>query len=67
MTLYRRGNIWWFNFRHDGRHIQRSTNLTNKNDARRIEAAFHTALIKGEVGIADRKKIPGFRTAMADF
>ena len=67
MTLYRRGNIWWFNFRHDGRHIQRSTSLTNKNDARQIEAAFHMALIKGGVGIADRKKMPGFRTAMSDF
>ena len=67
MSLYKRGGVWWFGFIHDGKRIQKSTNQGNKNVARDIEAAFHTALVKGEVGITERKKIPTFKTAMADF
>jgi integrase len=35
--------------------------------AGQIEAAYKTALAKGEVGIIERKKIPGFKKAMAEF
>ncbi len=50
-----------------GEHIQRSTKQGNPRVARQIEAAYRTALAKGEVGITERKKIPAFKAAMADF
>lgn len=67
MSLYKRGKVWWYGFVHEGKRIQQSTNQGNKNVAREMEAAFHTALVKGEVGITERKRIPAFKSAMADF
>lgn len=67
MALYKRGKVWWFGFVHDGNRIQKSTNQGNKNVARDMEAAYHTALVKGEVGITERKKIPTFKIATSDF
>jgi integrase len=67
MSIYKRGKVYWFHFLHEGRHVQRSTGQRNPRTARQIEAAFRTALVKGEVGITERKKIPAFKAAMADF
>jgi hypothetical protein len=67
VALYKRGNVWWFGYQHDGRHIQKSTRQGNKNIARQMAAAYHTALVKGEVGITERKRIPSFKVAMSDF
>jgi integrase len=67
MSIFKRHRIYWFHFLHEGQHIQRSTKQGNPRVARQIEAAFRTALAKGEVGITERKRIPGFKTAMADF
>jgi integrase len=51
----------------NGEHVQRSTKQGNPRVARQIEAAFRTALAKGEVGITERKKAPGFKAAMRSF
>lgn len=67
MSLFKRGNVYWFHFLFDGRHVQRSTKQGNPRTARQIEAAYRTALAKGEVGITERKKAPGFKTAMKSF
>jgi integrase len=67
MTVFKRGNVYWYHFLHEGRHIQRSTKQGNARTARQIEAAFRTALAKGEVSITERKKIPTFKTAMGNF
>jgi integrase len=67
VSLYKRGNVWWFNYYHEGKHVQKSTKQGNKNVARHMEAAYHTALVMGEVGITERKKIPSFKVAMSDF
>jgi len=67
MPLYKRGKIWWFNLWHEGKHVQKSTNQGNKNVARHMEAAYHTALVMGEVGITERKKIPSFKLAMSEY
>jgi integrase len=67
MSIFKRGNVYWYHFLHDGRHVQRSTKQGNPRVARQIEAAYRTALAKGEVGITERKKIPAFKAAMADF
>ncbi|MHB1674726.1 MAG: tyrosine-type recombinase/integrase [Acidobacteriaceae bacterium] len=67
MSIFKRGRTYWFHFLHDGQHVQRSTKQGNPRVARQIEAAFRTALAKGEVGITERRKIPIFKDAVADF
>lgn len=56
MAVYSRGGVYWFNFVFDGRKIQRSTKQGNRKAAIDIEAAFRTALAKGEVGLLDRER-----------
>ena len=51
MSLYRRGGVWWFHFWFNGEHIQESTKVGNKQDARDIERARWTQLARGEVGL----------------
>jgi integrase len=67
MSIFKRGKVYWYHFLHEGEHVQRSTKQGNPRVARQIEAAYRTALAKGEVGITERKKIPAFKAAMADF
>jgi integrase len=67
MSIFKRGNVYWYHFLFNGEHIQKSTKQGNPRTARQIEAAYKTALAKGEVGITERKKIPGFKKAMSDF
>lgn len=67
MSIFKRGNVYWYHFLHDGQHVQRSTRQSNPRVARQIEAAYRTALAKGEVGIIERKKAPGFKAAMQSF
>jgi len=67
MSLFKRGNVYWFHFLWEGRHVQRSTKQGNQRTARQIEAAFRTALANGNVGITERKKAPGFKAAMKSF
>jgi site-specific recombinase XerC len=67
MSIFKRGSVYWYHFLFNGQHIQNSTKQGNPRTARQIEAAFRTALAKGEVGITERKKAPGFKTAMRSF
>jgi integrase len=67
MSIFKRGNVYWYHFLFNGDHVQRSTKQGNPRVARQIEAAFKTALAKGEVGITERKKAPGFKAAMKAF
>jgi integrase len=65
MSIFKRGNVYWFNFWWDGRHVQRSTRQGNPKVARQVEAAFRTQLAKGEVGLEDREPVPTLQ-AFAD-
>lgn len=67
MSIYKRGRVYWFNFVYNGKRYQQSTKLRNPKDARDRESAIRTALAKGEVGIVERKPVPQFKQAMADF
>jgi site-specific recombinase XerD len=67
MHVFKRGAVYWFEFLHNGVRYRQSTKLKNRRDAQDIASAFRTALVKGEVGITQRKKIPGFGDAMKDF
>lgn len=63
MSIFKRGNVYWYHFMFNGEHVQRSTKQGNPRTARNMEAAFRTALVKGEVGIIERKPVP----TLADF
>ncbi len=67
MSIFKRGSVYWYHFLFNGEHIQKSTKQGNPRTARQIEAAYKTALAKGEVGITERKKAPGFNAAMKAF
>src|SRR5215469_14926500 len=67
MTIFKRGSVYWYHFVFNGKHIQRSTKQGNPRVARQIEAAYRTALSKNDVGITERKQIPGFKEAMGSF
>jgi integrase len=60
MSIYKRGNVYWYDFVFNGERHQRSTKQGNQRVAQQIEAAERTRLAKGEVGIKDRKPIPTF-------
>jgi integrase len=63
MSIFKRGNVYWYHFLFNGEHVQKSSKQGNPRTARQIEAAHRTALAKGEVGITERKPVP----ALADF
>src|SRR5260370_26059137 len=58
MSIFKRGNVYWYHFLFNGEHVQKSTKQGNPRTARQMEAAYKTALAKGEVGITERKPIP---------
>jgi integrase len=55
MSIFKRGSVYWYHFLFNGEHIQKSTKQGNPRTARQMEAAYKTALAKGEVGITERK------------
>jgi integrase len=63
MSIFKRGNVYWYHFLFAGEHIQKSTKQGNPRTARQMEAAHRTLLAKGEVGIIERKVVP----TLADF
>ena len=60
MSVYKRGKkgIYWYEFVHDGKRIRKSTQQRNQNLARQMEAAHRVGLVKGELGIRDKSRIP---------
>ena len=60
MSVYKQGKkgIYWYEFLFRAKRVRQSTRQRNGNVARQMEAAHRTALLKGEVGIKDRSKIP---------
>lgn len=58
MSVYKRGEVYWYKFTWGGESIRESTKQGNLRIARQIEAAHKTSLAKGEVGIRKRKQAP---------
>lgn len=58
MSIYKRGEVYWYKFMWNGEVIRQSTRQTNQNIARQMEAAHQVALAKGEVGIRRKESIP---------
>jgi hypothetical protein len=63
VSIFKRGQKYWYQFIFNGQHVQQSTKQGNPRVARQMEAAHRTALAKGEVGF--RTKAPVL--TLADF
>jgi integrase len=63
MSIYKRGNVYWYKFMWQGEPIRKSTKQGNDKTARKMEAAHRTALAQGLVGIREKKSVP----TLADF
>jgi integrase len=61
MSLTKRGGVYWFDLKFLGERYQRSTHQGDRKVARQIEAAFRTALAKGEVDILEKKAAPALK------
>src|SRR2546425_6827888 len=58
MSIYKRGEVYWYKFMWQGTSIRESTKQGNDKVARQMEAAHRTSLAKGEVGIREKKPVP---------
>jgi integrase len=61
MAIYKRGDVYWYEFEFKGERIRESTHQGNQNTARSIESARRTQLAKGEVGLIDKPAVPTFK------
>jgi integrase len=69
MNIFKRpdSQYYWFRFIYRGKLYQEPTGVRNKEAAKDIAGAFRMALVKGAVGITERKTAPGFKSAMQSF
>ena len=58
MSIYKRGQVYWYKFTFNGEAIRESTRQKNQHTARQMEAAHRASLAKGEVGIREKKVVP---------
>jgi len=58
MSIYKRGDVYWYKFMWKGQVIRESTKQGNDKVARQMEATHRTSLAKGEVGIREKKPAP---------
>jgi integrase len=63
MSLYKRGEVWWYKFDFCGATIRESSGLTNKEEARAVEDDRHAELRRSRVGYRRRSHAPLFATA----
>ncbi len=58
MSIYKRGEVYWYKFMWKGESMRESTKQGNDKVARQMEAARRTSLAKGEVGIREKREVP---------
>src|SRR4051794_19564229 len=63
MSIYKRGQFYWYKFMWNGQMIRESSRQPNRNVARQMEAAHRASLAKGEVGLREKQTAP----TLADF
>jgi hypothetical protein len=67
MPLYKRGRIWWYWFRRDGKRYQISTGSRNKDVAKRAEARKLTEIDEGRNNLPSKRKPVTFRVAAKEW
>ena len=60
MSVYRRGNVWWFKFCFKGQVLRESANTTSKTLAREAERARRRELETAANRIQKRERMPLF-------
>jgi integrase len=58
MSIYKRGDTYWYEFRFNGERIQESAKTGSKEAARKVEAAHRVRLALGDAGIIERPPAP---------
>jgi integrase len=53
MSIYKRDEVCWFTFTHQGKRIQKSAKTRNRRLAEKRERSYRTALENGEFGIKE--------------
>ena len=66
MSLFKRGDIYWYEFVHNGRRYRKSTGVKNQRVAGDIERAFELRSRKAKSGSRSASRFR-FRSAMSDF
>ncbi len=61
MALYKRGRVYWYDFKFNGERKFGSTKSTNLEAARKIQSKLRTDLALGNVGLAQIGTSPVFR------
>jgi integrase len=62
VSIYKRGNTYWYKFMWNGELVRESTKQRNDRIARNMEAAHRTALANGLVGIREKKQAPTLKS-----
>ncbi len=57
MSIYKRGDVYWYKFMFGGKLVRESTKQGNDKIARNMESAHRTSLAQGIVGIRERKPV----------
>ena len=60
MSVFKRGNVYWYEFTFRGQRIRESTGLTNKTAAQQAESIRRAGLAEGRAGIVRREPCPKF-------
>lgn len=67
MSLYRRGKVWWMDFRFCGQRIQETTRMTSITRAKEVEEKRKQALKDGAAGIKKAQQPLLFATAAEEY
>ena len=67
MGVYRRGDIWWYEFEFQSRRIRESSGFKNKTAALRAEAKRKADLIDRRAGFSQAKLAPKFEEFVEKF
>jgi integrase len=63
MSLYRRGKVWWMDFRVHGQRVQESTEMTSITRAREVHDKRKQALKDGAAGLRSQRRPQIFSVA----
>jgi integrase len=67
MAIFKRGNVYWYHFWFNGKHIQASSKVGNPRVARQMEAAHRVRLVKAAAGIEEPTLAPPFSDFAEEF
>lgn len=67
MSVCRRGNVYWYHFEFEGRHIQESSGFANKTAALRAEAKRKSDLLERKAGVTPRQQPPKLEGYIEEF